>query len=65
MISEHTLDCRGLTEAIAVLRIKQALHCATEDDPRFHVQISANCCPSALQSGLGSDASCVSRTEIH
>ena len=60
MFHHESLDCRGLPEAIAVLRIKQALHCATTDTQRFRVQISDACCPDTVEAGLGADAACVS-----
>ncbi|MEL6520987.1 MAG: hypothetical protein AAFQ66_08485 [Pseudomonadota bacterium] len=63
MTPERNLDCRGLSEAIAVLRIKQALECAPEARPKLRAQISKECCPNAVRVGLRSDAHCVSLME--
>lgn len=60
MQPHESLDCRGLPEAVTVLRIKQALHCATTDTQRFRVQISDTCCADTVEAGLGADATNVS-----
>lgn len=60
MLRSESLDCRGLPEAITVLRIKQALHCAPSDNQEFRVQISEECCPDTVEAGLGADADSVS-----
>ncbi|MBT8153080.1 hypothetical protein KMP13_04090 [Epibacterium ulvae] len=64
MNSDQNLDCRGLPEALAVLRIKQALHCTSLDDLKVCVQISEDCCQDAIQSGLQSESACVAVMEV-
>ncbi len=64
MNSDQNLDCRGLPEALAVLRIKQALHCASMDTAKVHVQISEDCCQDAIQTGLRSENACVAVMEV-
>lgn len=59
MDAELNLDCRGLPAAIAVLRIKLALHSASDDDPHVRAQLGEACCADAVLSGLRADASCV------
>lgn len=60
MTLERSLDCRGLSEAIAVLRIKQALDCETGDQPKLRAQLCETCCADTVLAGLRADATSVS-----
>jgi len=63
MTPHRTLDCRGLSEAIVVLRIKQAIECAAVEQPQIHAQISEECCAKSVRAGLHTAAECVSLME--
>lgn len=60
MTIERSLDCRGLSEAVAVLRIKQALDCAPDEQPKLQAHLGTQCCEDTVLSALQSDAGNVS-----
>lgn len=46
------LDCRGLPAAVAVLRIKQAIHVASKDSLSIMARLSRNCGADRVMAGL-------------
>lgn len=64
MTAELTLDCRGLPEAIAVLRIKQALECHGETG-LLTAQIDADCSVKRVRAGLGDAGAAIMVTKAH
>ncbi|MEJ2409534.1 MAG: hypothetical protein P8Y58_01305 [Novosphingobium sp.] len=54
MYVSHTLDCSGLSNAPAVLRIKQALVGRKTGAPRIGVLVSEDCDMERIAGSLGS-----------